>query len=105
MSALIKGVKFLKNGVKDSKGQYCAVWYSPGLYHKPGNTLHNVKNITVYARNYGHLPKELEPQNESDGMTDYFETDKVIFFEGSKEYELLKELIIKNKIYGAGKFA
>lgn len=77
-------VKFLKKGVK-AGGQYYPCWYSL-------STLLNGKTaITLYAKSMlKGLPRELNPQNESDMQTDYFEKDKVRFYAGSFTFELLK---------------
>jgi len=81
----MKSVKFLKKGVKDSAGNYYPCWYSL-------TTLINGKiAITLYARSIlKGLPRELKPENNSDMTTDYFENDRVRFYEGSPEFELLK---------------
>lgn len=77
-------VKFLKKGIK-SGGKYFPCWYSLA-------TLLNGKTaITIYAKSLlTGLPAELNPQNDSDMQTDYFEKDKVRFYEGSFTFELLK---------------
>lgn len=63
-------MKFLKHGIRH-EGKYVRVFYSKSAcINYPEGT------ITIYARDHdGHLPKELNPKNNSDGMTDYFETD------------------------------
>lgn len=64
-------IKVLKNGIKEN-GKYHACYYSDGeLINYPKGT------ITVYARTYDDLPKELNPENNSDMRTDYFEKDRV----------------------------
>jgi hypothetical protein len=64
-------IKFLKKGIKID-GVYHSVWYSNGIISDcPKGT------ITIYVREYGAiLPVELCPQNDSDYMTDYFDTDR-----------------------------
>lgn len=80
-------VKFGKHGIR-VRGQYFPCWYSH-------TTLINDtrKCVTIYAKSIlKGLPRELSPQNDSDCTTDYFESDRVRFFEGSVEYA---ELIAK----------
>lgn len=80
-------VKFLKKGVKDATGKYYPCWYSMT------RLISGEMAITLYARSIlKGLPCELKPENNSDMMTDYFEKDRVRFFEGSTEYEMLKPL-------------
>ncbi len=66
-------VKFLKKGIKYN-GQYIPVHYSKGSYTKESGLPEGT--ITIYGKNYKHLPKELSPENNSDMMTDYFENDR-----------------------------
>lgn len=64
-------VKILKHGIRHN-GKYHRCFYSTAkLCNFPEGT------ITVYAWDYESLPVELAPVNNSDSMTDYFETDKV----------------------------
>lgn len=66
-------MKWMWNGLKVN-GQLFSAWYSLG-------TLINdtEESITVYARNYKSFPRDLnlEIQNDSDSMTDYFESDRI----------------------------
>ena len=84
MSAIVNGVKFLKKGCK-SNGKYFPCWYS-------NCTLIDGRNaVTVYAKSLlVGLPKELMPENGTDYQSDYFEKDRVRFYEGSAEFEMLK---------------
>lgn len=77
-------VKFLKKGIR-ANGKYYPCWYSL-------QTLINGKTaITIYAKSHlTGLPAELNPENDSDIYTDYFEKDKVRFYLGSPEFEMLK---------------
>lgn len=80
----INGVRILKHGVKFA-GKYHPCWYSHG------KLIDGREAITVYAKGYAPLPKELgEAENNSDIMTDYFESDRIRFFAGSLEFALLK---------------
>lgn len=61
------GIKFLQNGIRRDD-EYIPVYYSLDM---------RTQIITIYARSYcKHLPREIgNVRNESDSMTDYFETD------------------------------
>ena len=64
-------IKFLKHGLKVN-GKYVRVWYSEGKLRN-----HPERTITIYARDYGsQLPMELNPINDTDSTTDYFDKDK-----------------------------
>jgi hypothetical protein len=66
-------VKFVWNGIKVG-GKLHRVFYSDvELRNHPAGTL------TIYARDYKPLPRieGLNVQNDSDSMTDYFETDRI----------------------------
>lgn len=78
-------VKFLKKGVKDSAGKYYPCWYSLA------RLINGRAAITIYAKSIlTGLPSELKPENNSDMTTDYFENDKVRFYEGSEEFNKLR---------------
>lgn len=64
-------IKVLLNGIRaDGK-------YIPCSYSKGASTRYPAETITVYAVKYcGRLPMELNPENNSEIMTDYFETDR-----------------------------
>lgn len=81
----INGIKFGKKGIK-ADGKYFPCWYSLA-------TLINGKTaITIYAKCIlTGLPKSLQPENNSDMQTDYFEKDRVRFYEGSEQFNTLKE--------------
>lgn len=84
-------IKFLKNGIR-SNGTYHPVWYSMGyLIGFPEDT------ITIYARTFKSLPKELNPVNNSDFQTDYVEKDRVRVVPGSKYYDEVLKAYKKNK--------
>jgi hypothetical protein len=82
-------VKFLKHGVRSlATGKLHPCWYSH-VTLIDGKTC-----VTLYAKRCSQgLPAELKPINDSDSMTDYFESDHVRFFEGSPEYAQLVKLI------------
>jgi hypothetical protein len=84
-------VKFLQNGVRSLvTGKLHPCWYSH-------TTLIDGRVcVTLYAKSIlTGLPRELQPINNSDCQTDYFESDHVRFFEGSPEYAQLVQLIAK----------
>lgn len=68
-------LKFYWNGIKENGGTLQLVSYSMGNYtNKPENT------IAVYARKYGRfgagVREAFTVKNDSDAMTDYFESDR-----------------------------
>lgn len=56
--------------------------------------------VTIYARDYsGHLPGDLfAVQNETDSMTDYFETDRASLFPGHPLYPYARAAAIKAEL-------
>ncbi len=87
-------VKFLQHGVKSLvSGKVYPCWYSHTTL------VDSTVCVTLYAKSVlTGLPKELNPINNSDLMTDYFDNDHVRFNEGTAEYAQLVELIaIKQK--------
>jgi hypothetical protein len=92
----IKGIKLLKKGIKDLSGKYIPCWFSVGeRYEKNSDGIRSTYMAAViYAKKYSdRLPKELMPENESDMMTDYFEKDKAVFRKGTKEFEIIAQLL------------
>jgi hypothetical protein len=87
---VINGCKVLKKGVKSPAGKYTPAYYSKGAL-VDGRVC-----ITVYAKSIlDNLPAELgQIQNNTDTMTDYFEKDRVRFFEGSAEFAAIEPLCI-----------
>lgn len=74
-------IKILQNGIKHDNG------YTPCFYSMGNNTRHSEKCITIYARDYEHLPAELgNIQNDTDTQADYFDSDKVYLEPGDKYY-------------------
>ena len=77
--------KFLWNGIKvdNSKlqrGSYSIGNLIPGLVDRC-DIGHPEATITIYAKNYSGFSaavwEAFDVQNDSDGMTDYFETDRI----------------------------
>lgn len=77
-------VKFLKKGIRVD-GQYHPAWYSIGGRGDGKNI------ITIYAKNYGRFgigaSKEFLVENDTDTMTDYFDTDKIRIPENHPRYQ------------------
>jgi len=91
----LNGCRMLKHGVKSPTGQYTPCWYSLGqIYTTPSHT-ETREAITIYARRKD-LPRDLgNVQNDSDMQTDYFENDRVRFWSGTPEFNLLLPLAKK----------
>ena len=70
-------VKFMWNGIKID-GTLFRAHYSKGNYTPESGI--PAGTITVYRRDYGPMPEipGLTRRNESDIMTDYFETDRIM---------------------------
>ncbi len=84
-------IKFLKNGIRYGR-DYIPVHYSQPTY-TPESKL-PPKTITIYARDLlKPLPRELQPINETDGMTDYYEKDRARILPNSKFFkQVLKHI-------------
>jgi len=79
-------MKFLKKSIK-IEGKSTPVFYS-----KDGR-IDEVKGLTIYAKCIlNKLPAELNPKNDSDGIIDYFETDKVFIPVGSSLFKQVEEI-------------
>lgn len=94
-----KDIKFLVNAIK-SEGKRYRVHYSKGNYRKESGLPQGT--ITIYSKDYAHLPKFLNPENDSDSMTDYFEKDRVRIKPSSPFYKdvdsALRKQELKNKL-------
>jgi len=82
--AMFANIKFGKKGIKIDKN-YFPVSYSKGNYTKESGLPEGT--ITIYSKSYKHFPKELNPENESDMRTDYFEKDRVRIKPSNKYYK------------------
>ena len=79
-------IKFLKKGIR-ANNEYYPVSYSLGTL------IDGVEYITIYAKSIiKGLPKELNPINNSETMTDYFEVDRIKFAKGTDMYNKLLKL-------------
>lgn len=78
----INGCKVLKHGIKSPAGKYTPAFYSHCTLTSGRDA------VTVYAKRCKSLPKEFGPvENDSDVMTDYFESDRCRFFAGTPEFD------------------
>jgi hypothetical protein len=88
---IINGAKILKKGVRDiATGAYTPCWYSFSKRIRPDGSTYEA--AVIYARNYKPLPAGLQPINDSDSRTDYFEQDRAVFPFGTNEYNILAEV-------------
>ncbi len=87
-------IKFLWNGIKVD-GKLHRVFYSGAelIGNYPKGTL------TIYARDYKSLPKipGVNVQNDSDMMTDYFETDRARILPDNPHYAAICAALQKLK--------
>lgn len=81
---IINGVKIGKHGVRFG-GKYSPAWYSKTAL------VNGKKCVTIYAKDIlKDLPRELgQVENNTEIQTDYFESDRVRFMEGTAEYDAL----------------
>lgn len=80
------GCRFGKHGIRHNGGYFKASYSHCTL-------VDGREAITIYGHSTtGRLPVCLNPENGTDMMTDYFESDKVRFFAGSHEFRSLLPL-------------
>jgi hypothetical protein len=84
-------IKFVWNGIKID-GKLYRAWYSDGELigdRYPKGTL------TIYRKDYGRFPDVpgLTIHNDSDMMTDYFETDRIRITPDNQYYSHVKDAI------------
>ena len=85
-SITINGVRFLKHGLKDPAGKY----YPATIYRGVGVHVTGCDVITIHAKSYSRgLPVELNPTDNTDSSTDYFESEYVNYLQGTPEFDLL----------------
>ncbi|AYQ57035.1 hypothetical protein MS2017_1345 [Bathymodiolus thermophilus thioautotrophic gill symbiont] len=83
-------IKFLKHSIKvDGKNYRC--YYFPNLMDT------GKIGIQITGKNYKRLPKILNPKNESDAMTDYFENDRVFIEQGTKYFKAVLKQALRIK--------
>lgn len=78
-------IKFMYNGIKVD-GKLYRAHYSKGGYTAQSKIPKGT--ITIYARDYDDFPQieGLQIENNSDGMTDYFEKDRIRVTPDNKYY-------------------
>lgn len=96
----MSNVKFFWNGIKIDGTLYKGYW-SEGPYTKTSGLPRGT--ISMYARDYTRIPQipGLTVSNESDSMTDYFETDTVRITPDSPHYEAAAKAVAAAKIHSA----
>lgn len=78
-------IKVLKHGIKVN-GKYIKCGYRIGSYTPESGIPDGT--ITVYSGDYGSsLPIELNPESNSDSMTDYFERDRARIYSNHPLYK------------------
>ena len=85
-------LKFNLHNVKNlDTGKKCRVSYSLD------NRVDGLKCVTLYAKGYQDdlFPCFQDTRNESDGMTDYFERDRVNLFEYHPHYKAARKVAEK----------
>lgn len=85
-------LKFVWNGIKGSDGKLQPASYSDGrLINYPAGTL------TIYAKNYRRFSAEVAEaftiENNSDGMSDYFEEDHIRVLPDHSLYDAVKAAV------------
>jgi hypothetical protein len=93
MTLSINGIKFDKHCVSGDNHK-AKVFYSRNVWAQSAKDM-PVATINIYAKEYGEQLKPLfaKTRNDSDMLTDYIETDKVTFYEGSAMYDELDILM------------
>ena len=89
----VSGVKFSKHAITTSNNK-ARVTYSRNIWAQSAPDM-PVATITLYAKDYGNQLSPIfgKTRNDSDPMTDYIETDRVTFYEGSAMYDELDVLM------------
>ena len=84
-------IRLTMNGIY--KGEH----YAPCYYRYDERT----GEVTIYAKSYGRseIPREMGPvQNDTDTMTDYFDTDSLDLHPGDAWYDRVKAVAVKSAI-------
>ncbi len=83
-------IKFQKYAILVD-GKKIPVRYAKGSYTKESGIPEGT--ITIYAKEYSlHLPSELNPENNTEIQTDYFEKDRARIEPDNPYYEEVKKL-------------
>lgn len=97
-------LRFFWNGIKVGKGKIHRVFYSDG---KLAN--HSEGTISIYSRDYNRFCPEVRAaftvENNSDLMTDYFETDFIRVEPTHPLFAKVKEALLKAEARRARKLA
>lgn len=93
-------VKFQWNGIKVD-GELYRCYYTKGPYTATSKIPEGT--ITLYAKDYSRFPavEGIHVENESDIMTDYFETDRIRIFPGTKYYDEACKALKAHEIHTA----
>jgi hypothetical protein len=95
-------IRFFYNGLKVGKGKLETCHYS----YANNNT--GVKDVTVYAKSYksfsDEVAKEFAIKNNTDLMTDYFDTDVFTVSPTSKYYAPVLKTVLIGKVKNADKY-
>lgn len=93
MTLAIHGIKFSKHAVTTANNK-ARVSYSRNIWAQSAPDM-PVATITLYAKDYGDQLKPIfgKTRNDTDITTDYVETDRVTFYEGSAMYDELDVLM------------
>lgn len=97
-------VKFMWNGIKVD-GELYRAYYSMGKYTEASGLPEGT--ITVYAKDYTSIPRieGLQVENDTDIMTDYFETDRIRITPDNKFYNDALEAVKKQTAHDEKRFA
>lgn len=97
-------VKFMWNGIKVD-GKLYRAHYSIGNYTEASGI--PKETITVYAKDYTSIPRVdgLQVENDTDIMTDYFETDRIRIAPDNKFYNDALEAVRKQEEHYKKRFA
>jgi len=85
-------IKFLMHAVKFGN-ERVRVWYGKGGYTEQSGIAEDT--ISIHARDYKSLPVELNPENNTDTQTDYFDNDTARITTDSPYYEEANKAYLK----------
>lgn len=91
-------IKFVWNGIKIN-GEFFKCSYYGGPYTAASGLPADA--ITMYAENCKSIPRVagLTIENDTDIMTDYFETDRIRILPGSPFYQEAKKAMVAHEIH------
>jgi hypothetical protein len=89
----VHGIKFNKYNVSTVSNKV-RVYYSRNVWAKSAPDM-PVATININAKDYGEQLSKIfsKVRNDTDLMTDYFETDTITYYEGSAMYDELDVLM------------